>query len=89
MNIVIMIIKKQNTIIMELKEKGYLRLKPIKGKRREMNIIISQEGKIYANNVLKDIYEYEKYTFNYLDFNVKEFIKNFTTIEKLLKNAKQ
>ncbi len=73
-----------NTLIMELKNKDYVKLEPIKGKRREMNIIITESGKKYANNVLKDIYQKEAEVFKKLDFNVDDFVKKLQKLELLL-----
>ena len=69
---------------MELKNKDYVKLEPIKGKRREMNIIITESGKKYANNVLKDIYQKEAEVFKKLDFNVDDFVKKLQKLELLL-----
>lgn len=48
-----------NTIIKRWKEKGYVILEPIQGKRREMQIVFTKEGKEYANSILLALYRAE------------------------------
>lgn len=48
-----------NTTIKQMEAEGYLTLIPITGKRREMNICLTESGKIYAQQILKSIYEAE------------------------------
>ncbi len=71
-----------NTLITELKDSGLIELEPIKGKRREMSIVLTKEGKEYASKVLSPLYELENEIFKQLDFDKKEFIKNLKKLEK-------
>ena len=48
-----------NTVIKEIQENGYVDLIPIKGKRREMSIVLTESGKKYADRVLADLYKKE------------------------------
>lgn len=73
-----------NTLVMMLKKDDYVELIPIKGKRRDMNVILTNKGKEFANSVLKEIYEIEKNVYSKLDFDVKSFVINLKKIEKLL-----
>ncbi len=73
-----------NTLIMELKEKEYLTLEPIKGKRREMNIIITKSGREYANHILKELYLMEEEVFSKLNFDVPSFLSNLNQFEAML-----
>ena len=41
-----------NTVIKELQQNGYVELIPIKGKRREMSIALTEAGKEYADRIL-------------------------------------
>lgn len=50
-----------NTTIKQAQAQGYLTLTPIPGKRREMNICLTDSGKAYAKKVLHSIYEAEDY----------------------------
>lgn len=50
-----------NTTIKRVEAEGYLTLMPIPGKRREMNICLTDSGKAYAKKVLCSIYEAEDY----------------------------
>lgn len=56
-----------STVMSELKQKGYVELVPIKGKRREMMVVLTESGKTYANVLLKDIYEKEAEVFSQLN----------------------
>ena len=60
-----------NTIVKELNNDGYVDLIHIPGKRREMNIILTDKGKEYSKNILKDIYEIEEKTFKSLGEKVR------------------
>ncbi len=70
-----------NTIIKELEEKGYISLVQIKGKRRELNIILTKSGKEYADTLLNDLYCKEK--------EVYKNISNAEEILHILKNLTQ
>ena len=48
-----------NTVIKEIQKNGYVDLIPIKGKRREMSIVLTENGKKYADRVLADLYKKE------------------------------
>ena len=50
-----------NTVIKEIQKNGYVDLIPIKGKRREMSIVLTENGKKYADRVLADLYKKEVY----------------------------
>ena len=48
-----------NTIIKELEDDGYIHLVQIKGEKRELSVKLSDSGKIYADELLKDLYAIE------------------------------
>lgn len=48
-----------NSTIKRMEAEGYLTLMPIPGKRREMYICLTENGKVYAQQILKSIYEAE------------------------------
>lgn len=73
-----------NTIIKELEEQGYINLYPIKGKRREMSIVISESGKIYANKLLSKLYEVESRIYDSLDNNDYKLYQSLNKISTLL-----
>lgn len=50
-----------NTATKQVQAQGYITLAPIPGKRREMNICLTESGKAYARQLLRDIYEAEDY----------------------------
>ena len=49
-----------NTVIKEIQKEGFVELIPIKGKRREMAIVLTESGKKYSDRVLADLYKKEK-----------------------------
>lgn len=70
-----------NTIVKELIDDGYVELIHIPGKRREMNIILTDKGKSYSKNILNDIYKMEDVVFKSLGDRVRinddlEFLLN-------------
>ena len=52
-----------NTITKECIEKGYVITEPIPGKRREMNIVLTDSGRAYARKYLETIYRAEELAF--------------------------
>ena len=46
-------------MIKEIQQNGYVELIPIKGKRREMSIVLTESGKNYADSILSDLYKKE------------------------------
>lgn len=53
-----------NTITKECIERRYVTLEPIPGKRREMNLILTDSGKAYARKYLDEIYSAEQQAFS-------------------------
>lgn len=75
-----------NTIIKDLESKNMLTLIPIKGKRREMTIVLTNNGQVYANKILKDLYKIEAELFSTLD---KEDLKILNILKKIRKFLNQ
>lgn len=48
-----------NTVIKRRERDGYLNLIPIPGKRREKQIVLTEAGRQYAENILKVVYRAE------------------------------
>ena len=48
-----------NTLIKECESDGYITLKNIPGKKRELQICLTEKGLLYAQEVLKPVYEIE------------------------------
>lgn len=69
-----------NTVVKELKEQGYVILTPIKGKKREMNVVLTDAGKVYANEKLKRLYEIEDRVFQTLTETDKQVIEHLKTL---------
>lgn len=60
-----------NTIVIELFDDGYVDFNPIKGKRREKYIVLTEKGKEYSKTVLKNLYNLEEEVFNVLDERIR------------------
>ena len=69
-----------NTVIKEIEEKGFVDLVPIKGKRREMTVVLTKSGKEYADTLLSDLYKIEKTVFKKLS---EEDLKVAESLEKI------
>lgn len=74
-----------NTVIKDIQKNGYVELIPIKGKRREMYIVLTEAGKEYADSLLSDLYHKEKEVYKMLSSEECEII---TVLEKIAKNLK-
>ena len=74
-----------NTVMTELKANGYVELEPIKGKRREMTVVLTRSGKEYADSLLAVIYEKEAKAFKMLDADEKKVVQYLAKISELLK----
>lgn len=74
-----------NTIIKEIQKDGYVELIPIRGKRREMEIVLTESGKKFADNVLSDLYKKEAEVYKMLNSEEKKIVD---ILEKLVKNLK-
>ena len=74
-----------NTVIKDIQKDGYALLVPIKGKRREMSIVLTESGKKFADNVLSDLYKKEAEVFKSLSSEEQEIVK---VLEKLAKKLK-
>lgn len=74
-----------NTITTELKKNGYVELIPIKGKRREMTIVLTDSGKKYADDMLKPLYKKEAKVFKLLSAEDRQVIEKLEKIVTLLR----
>lgn len=75
-----------NTITKECVEKGYVTLEPIPGKRREMNLILTDSGKTYARKYLDEIYRAEGEAFSRASVS-EESLASFEDFCECLKDA--
>ena len=74
-----------NTIIKDIQKDGYVELVPIKGKRREMSIVLTESGKRFADNVLSELYKKEAEVYKALSMEERELV---AMLEKIAKNLK-
>lgn len=75
-----------NTVIKDIQKEGYVELVPIKGKRREMSIVLTESGKAFADNVLSDLYRKEEEVFKLLSPKEQEIVM---VLEKLARKLKE
>lgn len=75
-----------NTVIKDIQKEGYVDLVPIKGKRREMSIVLTESGKAFADNVLSDLYRKEEEVFKLLSLKEQEIVM---VLEKLARKLKE
>ena len=74
-----------NTVIKEIQKDGYVELVPIKGKRREMSIVLTESGKMFADDVLSNLYKKEAEVFKTLSLEEQKMVM---AIEKIATNLK-
>lgn len=74
-----------NTVIKEIEQKGYVNLIPIKGKRREMTIVLTEAGKEYADSVLSELYKRESAAYKKLSAEERKITE---ILEKITENLK-
>lgn len=76
-----------NTVIKEIQKNGYVDLIPIKGKRREMSIVLTENGKKYADMVLADLYKKEAEVYKALSSDEYAIVAVLEKIAKKLKGV--
>lgn len=74
-----------NTVIKDLEQGGYVELIPIKGKRREMSIVLTKSGQEYADNILSELYAKEAQVYKALTKEDREVIAKIEKITLKLK----
>lgn len=74
-----------NTVIKGIQQNGYVELIPIKGKRREMSIVLTESGKNYADSILSDLYKKEAEVYKTLRSEEYEVVGLLERIAKKLK----
>lgn len=76
-----------NTVIKEIQKNGYVDLIPIKGKRREMSIVLTENGKKYADRVLAGLYKKEAEVYKALSSDEYAIVAVLEKIAKKLKGV--
>lgn len=76
-----------NTVVSDLKKQGYVELIPIKGKRREMTVTLTEKGKTYADYLLKPLYEKEAAVFRGLNSTDRKIIEILEKLVQLLRET--
>lgn len=78
-----------NTIITDLRQKEYVTLSPIPGKRRDMTVLLTDHGKSYADSVLNKIYAKEAGAFASLSNTDLTVLETLEKIADLLKSKEE
>ncbi len=77
-----------NTIVKELEASKYVELSQIKGEKRELELSLTKSGKLYAEELLKGLYEIEKLAYNAI--NASEVLRAMQNVlENLYKCEKE
>lgn len=76
-----------NTVIKEIQKNGYVDLIPIKGKRREMSIVLTENGKKYADRILAYLYKKEAEVYKALSSDEYAIVAVLEKIAKKLKGV--
>lgn len=76
-----------NTLVKELEQQGYVELIPVAGTRRELYIELTEDGKVYANNILSKVYEAEEQLFeHYCKDHDTEFVNQLNAFSNIMKS---
>lgn len=75
-----------NTLVKELESEGLVRLKPVPGTRRELYVELTEDGKVYADEMLKPVYETEDKLFRkYFGERNEEFVEDLERFSLVMK----
>lgn len=73
-----------NTIVKQLEKNRIVKLHQIKGEKRELHIKLTEEGRKYANDLLAELYDFEKDIYNSFTFKVNDLLENLNEIKEKL-----
>ena len=75
--------------VQRIQSKGYISLYQIKGKRRELNIFLTETGKEYAHLLLKDLYSKEEVVYSHIDQpeSILQILQNLVQTMKSITNG--
>lgn len=76
-----------NTIVKDLENQGFVKLIKVDGKRREMNIALTDEGKKFSDKLLKGLFDLEKQVFENITKDADDIISKLTMLEKEIKET--
>ena len=76
-----------NTIVKDLENQGFVKLIKVDGKRREMNIALTDEGKKFSDKLLKVLFDLEKQVFENITKDADDIISKLTMLEKEIKET--
>ena len=73
-----------NTIIKDLEKQELVKLVKINGKKREMNIVLTDEGQIFSDKLLQKLFNLEKQVFTKIEKNADNMIMELEEFENEL-----
>lgn len=73
-----------NTIIKEMEQDSYVELQQIKGKKRELNICLTQKGHELADKLLRDLYGYEREVYDKIKDKAQRLIDDLENFSNTL-----
>lgn len=73
-----------NTIVKDLEKNCFVILEKIKGKKRELNIVLTERGKEFAQKALKDLYKKELQVFVEIKERAESLICDLENFESVL-----
>lgn len=77
-----------NTLVKELEKKGHVVLNPVPGARRELYVELTEEGKAFADQVLKSVYDAEEKLYQeYFKDHDMEFVRQLNEFSTEMKRA--
>lgn len=71
-----------NTIIKDLENQGLVRLVKIDGKKREMNVTLTNAGKKFSDKLLKRLFDLEQQVFKIVEKYADDMISKLEIFEK-------
>lgn len=75
-----------NTLVKELEADGMVVLNPVPGTRRELYVELTEDGKNYADSILKPVYEAEEELFQkYFGERSEEFVEDLERFSTVMK----
>lgn len=77
-----------NTIMKELERDKYVTLSQIKGEKRELQVKLTNSGKEYSDNLLKNLYAIEKQVFDCLKNKTQSITESLKEILSTLYKIK-
>lgn len=73
-----------NTIVKELESENIVELVQIKGEKRELNVVLTDDGQKYADSLLKDLYDLETAVYDKMQSDAEILLNKFEKLAGVL-----